>query len=53
MDKEVNSEKNISKNIIETDKIEIIYDEESGHKIVNNFIFQGIIGLGAYSKVKR
>ena len=53
MDKEVNSEKNISKNIIETDKIEIIYDEESGHKIVNNFIFQEIIGRGAYSKVKR
>ncbi len=53
MDKEVNSEKNISKNIIETDKIEIIYDEESGHKIVNNFIFQGIIGLDAFSKIKR
>ena len=53
MDKEVNSEKNISKNIIESDKIEIIYDEESGHKIVNNFIFQEIIGRGAYSKVKR
>jgi [calcium/calmodulin-dependent protein kinase] kinase len=53
MDKEVNSEKNNSKNIIETDKIEIIYDEESGHKIVNNFIFQEIIGRGAYSKVKR
>ena len=53
MDKEVNSEKNISKDIIETDKIEIIYDEESGHKIVNNFIFQEIIGRGAYSKVKR
>ena len=53
MDKEVNSEKNISKNIIETDKIEIIYDEESGHKIVNNFIFKEIIGRGAYSKVKR
>jgi len=53
MDKELNSEKNISKNIIETDKIEIIYDEESGHKIVNNFIFQEIIGRGAYSKVKR
>ena len=53
MDKEVNLEKNISKNIIETDKIEIIYDEESGHKIVNNFIFQEIIGRGAYSKVKR
>ena len=53
MDKEVNLEKNISKNIIESDKIEIIYDEESGHKIVNNFIFQEIIGRGAYSKVKR
>jgi [calcium/calmodulin-dependent protein kinase] kinase len=53
MDKEVNSEKNNSKNIIESDKIEIIYDEESGHKIVNNFIFQEIIGRGAYSKVKR
>ena len=53
MDKEIKSEKNISKNIIETDKIEIIYDEESGHKIVNNFIFQEIIGRGAYSKVKR
>ena len=53
MDKEVKSEKNISKNIIESDKIEIIYDEESGHKIVNNFIFQEIIGRGAYSKVKQ
>ena len=53
MDKEVNSEKNISKNIIETDKIGAIYAEESGHKIVNNFIFQEIIGRGAYSKVKR
>jgi [calcium/calmodulin-dependent protein kinase] kinase len=53
MDKEINSEKNNSKNILETDKIEIIYDEESGHKIVNNFIFQEIIGRGAYSKVKR
>ena len=53
MDKEIKSEKNISKNIIGTYKIEAIYAEESGHKIVNNFIFQEIIGRCAYSKIKR
>ena len=41
------------KNIFETDKLEINYNEESGSKIVNDFLFQETIGRGAYSKVKK
>ena len=40
------------KKYIETDKVEIKYDE-SGNKIVNEFLFQETIGRGAYSKVKK
>ena len=41
------------KKIIETDKAEISYDETTGHKIVNEFLFQENLGRGAYSKVKK
>ena len=53
MEKESKKEENIPKKIIETDNLVIKYDEESGHKIVNEFIFQETIGRGAYSKVKK
>ena len=47
-------EKNSSpKKIIETDKAEITYDEVSGKKIVNEFLFQENLGRGYYSKVKK
>ena len=46
-------ENNEIKNIFETDKLEITYNEESGNKIVNGFLFQETIGRGAYSKVKK
>ena len=42
-----------SKKIIETDKVEINYEEETNHKIVNEFLFQETLGRGAYSKVKK
>ena len=48
-----NEQKNNTRNIIETDKAEINYDEETGHKIVNEFLFQETLGRGAYSKVKK
>ena len=48
-----NEQKNNTRNIIETDKAEINYDEEAGHKIVNEFLFQETLGRGAYSKVKK
>ena len=53
MEKESKIEENITKKIIETDNLVIKYDEESGHKIVNEFMFQDTIGRGAYSKVKK
>ena len=46
-------ENNEIKDIFETDKLEITYNEESGNKIVNGFLFQETIGRGAYSKVKK
>ena len=48
-----NEKNNNTRNIIETDKAEINYDEETGHKIVNEFLFQETLGRGAYSKVKK
>ena len=48
-----NEQNNNTRNIIETDKAEINYDEETGHKIVNEFLFQETLGRGAYSKVKK
>ena len=48
-----NEQKNNTRNIIETDKAEINYDEKTGHKIVNEFLFQETLGRGAYSKVKK
>ena len=53
MEKESKIEENITKKIIETDNLVIKYDEESGQKIVNEFMFQDTIGRGAYSKVKK
>ena len=44
MEKELKKDENIPKKIIETDKLEIKYDEELGHKIVNEFMFQETIG---------
>ena len=41
------------KYIFETDKVKIMYDNETGNKIVNEFLFQETIGRGAYSKVKK
>jgi [calcium/calmodulin-dependent protein kinase] kinase len=39
--------------IIETDNIEVKYDEKSGSKMVNEFLFKETLGRGAYSKVKK
>ena len=47
---EINS---IPKKILETDKLQINYEEETGHKIVNEFIFLETLGRGACSKVKK
>ena len=44
---------NNPKKIIETDKVEISYDETTGKKIVNEFLFQETLGRGYYSKVKK
>ena len=44
---------NNPKKIIETDKVEIKYDEATGQKIVNEFLFQETLGLGYYSKEKK
>ena len=41
------------KKIIETDNVEINYDEATGNKIVNEFLFKETLGRGAYSKVKK
>ena len=41
------------KKIIETDQVEINYDEATGNKIVNEFLFKETLGRGAYSKVKK
>ena len=43
----------IPKKILETDKLQINYEEETGHKIVNEFIFLETLGRGACSKVKK
>ena len=53
MAKEIKEENNISKKLIETDKVIINYDEETGNKIVNEFMFKETIGRGSYSKVKK
>ena len=39
--------------IIEIDNIEVKYDETSGNKMVNEFLFKETLGRGAYSKVKK
>ena len=44
---------NNPKKIIETDNAEIKYDETTGKKIVNEFLFQETLGRGYYSKVKK
>ena len=44
---------NIPKKIIEIDNAEIKYDETTGKKIVNEFLFQETLGRGYYSKVKK
>ena len=46
-------QKSIERKIIETDNAEISYDEKTGQKIVNEFLFQETLGKGAYSKVKK
>ena len=43
----------IQKKILETDNIEVKYDETSGSKMVNEFLFKETLGRGAYSKVKK
>ena len=48
-----NENNNNTKTIIETDNAEIKYDETSGNKIVNEFLFKETLGRGAYSKVKK
>ena len=53
VEKEKQEENNLTKNILETDKIEIKYNEKTGNKLVNEFLFQETIGRGAYSKVKK
>ena len=53
MEKELNEENNNSKKLFETDKVIINYDEETGNKIVNEFMFKETIGRGSYSKVKK
>ena len=53
MEKEIENEKNITKKLIETDKVVINYDEETGSKIVNEYMFKETIGRGSYSKVKK
>lgn len=45
--------KNNENKIIETNKLEIKYDEETGKKIINGFQIHEIIGRGLYSKVKK
>ena len=47
------AQKNKEKKILETDNAEISYDEKTGHKIVNEFLFEETLGRGAYSKVKK
>ena len=49
----MSEQNNNPKTIIETDNIEIKYDEATGNKIVNEFLFKETIGRGAYSKVKK
>ena len=49
----IKKESNELKEIFETDKLEISYNEESGTKTINGFLFQETIGRGAYSKVKK
>ena len=46
-------QKSIERKITETDNAEISYDEKTGQKIVNEFLFQETLGRGAYSKVKK
>ena len=46
-------ENNNPKKIIETDIAEIKYEETTGNKIVNGFLFKETLGRGAYSKVKK
>ena len=53
VEKEKQEENILTKNILETDKIEIKYNEKTGNKLVNEFLFQETIGRGAYSKVKK
>ena len=53
MENKSQEEKNLSTNLIEADVFEVKYDEESGNKIVNDYLFKETVGRGAYSKVKR
>lgn len=39
--------------IIETNLIDLKRDEETGKKILNDFLFQNLLGHGVYSKVKK
>ena len=42
-----------SNSIIETSNVKVGYDENTNHKVVNEFYFLDTIGKGAYSKVKK
>ena len=53
MENKSQEEKNLSTNLIQADVFEVKYDEESGNKIVNDYLFKETVGRGAYSKVKR
>ena len=53
MENKSQEEKNLPTNLIEADVFEVKYDEESGNKIVNDYLFKETVGRGAYSKVKR
>ena len=53
-EKKVNEDKQYKENkIIETNNLTIERDSETGHKIINDFYFEDIIGRGAYAKVKK
>jgi serine/threonine protein kinase len=41
-----------TKTYIETSQVNIFYDEETGNKIVNDYLFISTIGKGSYAKVK-
>ena len=43
---------NFTRTYSETSQVNIFYDEETGNKIVNEYLFISTIGKGSYAKVK-